>query len=283
LKISTLFTAASFAALIPAAYAAGLDTTLSTADSVAYRHSLDEAWKHMSEAQQKAYNWAVGDASLGTLASKYPELTPRKVIERETEDYIARKTASIADMQAELAADADKLAREEKIVLAALAELAKVTISETGFQKIPDASGREELRFNFTVNNASQSSLASAKWDARLFLNDKEQTGRYCQITTNYSQTGGLASGNSNAGFVTITPAKGSGATTQCPQWNTPEVQQAASPIVKITLDPGSALDLGNTPILPHFSPVRADYERNIASEQEDLKTAQKMRAALNG
>jgi len=67
----------------------------------------------MSDEPRKAYNGAVGNASLKQLAIKYPDMTPRKVIARETDEYITRRTREPADVTAELAANADKLARED--------------------------------------------------------------------------------------------------------------------------------------------------------------------------
>jgi len=287
LKIKAILPLALLLMLAQAAYATGIDTKLPTDNEIAYRRALDEAWSGMNDAQQKAYNWAVGDASLSTLAIKYPELTPRQVVERETDEYIARKTTEIADMQAELSANADKLAREENTVQDVQAELAKLTITGTRFQTVLDVSRQEELRFNFTVTNASRFNIASAKWDAWLFLDAREaqspESGRYCQIISDYTQSGGLASGQSKPDFITLMGVEESDVTVQCPRWNTLAVQQAAAPVVKITLDAGSALDFNNERILPHVSRTRADYERDIANAQDDLKTAQSMRASLGG
>jgi len=258
-------------------YGAGVDTKLSTTDAVSYHQSLDEAWKDMSDEQKKAYNWAVGNASLRQLAIKYPDMTPRKVITRETDEYIARRSQDLAALIAELAANADKLAREEAMVREVQAELAKLTVTVVGFQKVPDVSRREELRFNFTVKNDSRFNISSVKWDAWLLINGEEKSGRYCQIALDYKKDGGLLAGKSKEDFVTII-----GSMERCSQWNTLEVQHAESRIVQMALDEGSVEDFGNRRILPHFSRVRADYEHGIASAQEDLKIGQRLKASLN-
>jgi len=268
---------ALFFAFARTGYGAGIDVKLSTQDTVSYHHSLEEAWKGMSDEQKKAYNWAVGNATLRQLAIKYPDMTPRTVIARETDAYIARKTQELADLTAELAANADKLAREEAMVRDVREELAKLTVTATGFQKVPDASRREELRFNFTVKNDSRFNVSSAKWDAWLLINGEEKSGRYCQITLDYKKDGGLLAGKSKDDFVTIV-----GSTQPCPRWNTLEVQHAASRTVQMTLDEGSVEDLGNRDILPHFSRVRADYEREIANAREDLALGRRLQASLN-
>jgi len=82
----------------------GVDVKLSGLNETAYRASLNRAWQDMTGDQQRAYNWAVSDLSLKSLAAKYPEMTPRKVIEREADEYIARQTKKIPELKAELAA-----------------------------------------------------------------------------------------------------------------------------------------------------------------------------------
>jgi len=142
---------------------------------------------------------------------------------------------------------------------------------------VPDASRREELRFNFTVKNDSRFNISSAKWDAWLLINGEEKSGRYCQIALDYKKDGGLLAGKSKEDFVTIV-----GSMERCSQWNTLEVQHAESRIVQMALDEGSVEDFGNRRILPHFSRVRADYEHGIASAQEDLNIGQRLKASLN-
>jgi len=275
-KIKAVTFGTLFWTLAQTGYCAGIDTKLSTQDATSYHQSLNGAWQAMSEAQQQAYNWAVGNASLQQLAIKYPDLTPRNVIARETAEYIASKTQIIAELTAELATNADKLASEEATVREVREELAKLTVQDTGFQKVPDASRREELRFVYTVKNASRFNIASVKWDAWLRINGEETDGRYCQIVSDYKKDGGLLAGQFRDDFITLI-----GATEQCPRWNTLEVQHAQSRRVKMTLDEGSVADFGNNRILPHFSPVRADYESGIANAQKDLEVAQKMQASL--
>jgi len=281
LKTRVIVAIALLFALMRTGYAAGIDAVLSTQDAVSYRQSLDAAWQGMNDEQRKAYNWAVGNASLKQLAGKYPDMTPRKVIARETDEYIARRTQDLADLTEKLAANADKLAREEAAVREVQKELVKLTLQANGFQKVPDASRREELRFNFTVNNDSRFNVSSVKWDAWLFINDEQtsdqRSGRYCQISLDYKKDGGLSAGKSKNDFITIL-----GATQQCPRWNTLEIQHAQSHTVKVELDAGSVEDFGNRRVLPHFSPVRADYEHSIASAQEDLKVARRLQASLN-
>jgi len=148
LKTRVIVSIALLFALVRTGYTAGIDAALSTQDAVSYRQSLDAAWQNMNDKQRKAYNWAVGNASLKQLASKYPDMTPRKVISRETDEYIARRTQDLTDLTEKLAANADKLAREEAVMREVQKELAKLTLQGNGFQKVPDASRREELRFN---------------------------------------------------------------------------------------------------------------------------------------
>jgi len=158
--------------------------------------------------------------------------------------------------------------------------VAKLTLQASGFQKVLDASRREELRFNFTVKNDSRFNVSSVKWDTWLFINDEQTsgqtTGRYCQISLDYKKDGGLSAGKSKDDFITI-----QGPMAQCPRWNTLEVQHAQSRIVKIELDAGSVGDFGHRRVLPHFSPVRAGYERSIANAQEDLNVARRLQASL--
>jgi len=281
LKTRVIAAIALLFALVRTGYGAGIDATLSTQDAVSYRQSLDAAWQTMSDEQRKAYNWAVGNASLKQLAVKYPDMTPRKVIARETDEYITRRTRELADVTAELAANTDKLAREEAALREVQKELTKLTLQAGGFQNILDASRREELRFNFTVKNDSRFNVSSVKWDAWLFV-DNEKTrgqtaGRYCQISLDYKKDGGLSAGKSKDDFIMI-----QGSMAQCPRWNTLEVQHTQSHTVKIELDAGSVEDFGSRRVLPHFSPVRADYERSIASAQEDLNVARRLQASLN-
>lgn len=255
----------------------GVDLRLSTQNAQAYRASLDKAWPDMTAAQQDAYNWAVGSwvangFSLEQLAEKYPGLTPRSVIVGESEEYIRGKTQEAANAQAAITHNADRFAKEEKLVQQAEAELAKVTAKALDLKT--DRSLFSEVNFSYEVANASRYNIASADWDAWLFINDEQSSDRHCRVHGYYQSKGGVPAGstrtaNFSAGFM------------DCRNWVTLEVQNAKARYVQIKLVNDSVKNFDERKVLPVFSPTRAYYEKVAADANKAIKIAARHRSAI--
>jgi len=281
----------------------GVDVKLTGSNETAYRASINKAWQDMTEEQQRAYNWAVSGHSLESLATKYPEMTPRKIIEREADEYIARQTKKIPELKAELAAKTEQLAREEVAVKQEEAklkreedavqrvrqELMKITAEGIGIATNERSSRKRE--FSFMAHNRSRYNISSAGWNAWLFINDEKTSDRPCKIWSFYKTKGGLSTGESKKlshdidwGF-------------DCRTWGTLEVRQSNSYRFKLELDLKSVEDFAEKRILPQqpstqaVQSARADRERtatainniteSITNTGKEIETAMRMRATL--
>lgn len=248
----------------------GVDAPLATTDETTYRASLNKAWPDMSAQQQQAFNWAVSNFNLHQLSAKYSSMTPRSVISREADEYIQLKTQQAAKSAADLAANAESLAQQEKALKGVEAELSKVSARGLAIQN-KFGFGKD---FVFEVNNASNFNLSSAQWDAWMFLNGEETSTRHCRVYSSFKYNGGLRAGasmrnNYEIGFMT------------CDNWNTLEVQNAKSKQYQLKLDLASAKNFDERSILPVISPSRADYEKAIADAGKEIEDAKMHKESL--
>ena len=258
-------------ALIMSGCGKGVDAKLATENEQAYRTSLDNAWREMSPEQQQAYNWAVSNFSLDQLIAKYPKMTPRMVVNKEADEYIQSKTQEAANITAELAKNADRLAQEEKLVREVNAELAKITGTGIGINNKSFGFGKE---FVFVTKNDSKFDISSARWNAWLFLNGEERSDRHCTIKAYYKIHGGLPQGKSlkysfDVGFM------------DCKNWDTLEVRNAQNRQFKLELDNSSVQNFGEKKVLPEFSPTRAYYENAIKAAKDEIEVAMKAKATM--
>lgn len=249
----------------------GIDAKLATESEPAYRASLNRAWQEMSAEQQEAYNWAVSNFTLEQLVAKYPSMTPRTVISKESDEYIKLKTQQVAATTADFASNADRLAREEKMLRDVEAELAKLVVTGAGIANKSFGFGKE---FVFVTKNDSQFDISSATWDAWLFIDGEQKSDRHCRVRAYYKIHGGLPRGKSvkyafDVGFM------------DCNNWDTLEVRNAKNKQFQLKLDNASVENFSEKKVLPTFSPTRADYEKSIKAAKDEIEVAMKAKATL--
>ena len=150
---------ALFLAFSLSACSKGLDKPLLTgAGSEAYKASLAAAVKDMDDNQVQAFDWAVSDLSIDTLNNRYPNQTPRKIIQGEVQDILGKSPAEIVELEKQAAA-----------WNAVIQEIQKVVSTDSRFTLEKDFFGLQP-RIRTTLRNGSKFGYSSLKWRAELYL-----------------------------------------------------------------------------------------------------------------
>jgi len=260
-----------FAVLLAACGGKGVDKKIATDSEAAYRKTLDEAWADMTVEQQNAYNWAVSNYTLEGLIGAYPEITPRKVINAEADAYIAHHTSQITSITAELAANAERLAADERTLREVSDELAKITFEPIGLRE-DKFFGRQH--FEYVVHNGSQYDISSLRFNAWVFVDDEESSDRRCSLFGYYKSSNGLPQGKSLKDTMWLG--------FDCRTWETLEVKNAKKLTFRIDLDPASVKNFAEKTILPTLStPTRSEYERRLKAAEEEIAAAMQAKASL--
>lgn len=250
----------------------GVDAKIATDSEEAYKKTLDKAWPEMTQAQQEAYNWAIRNFTLGQLATAYPTITPRKVIEAEAEHYIERHSAEIAKSLVGLAEHAQRWADEEQQLQATTNELKKVTVIPVGLVKTGGANSR--LNYEYIVKNGSRFDISFVVFNVWLLINNEEHSDRRCRVWGVFAHRGGLAQGESLK--TSFEPGR------DCRGWDTAEVKNATRVDFRFDVDVESVKAVGETKILPELSrPLRSDFEKIIKRSEEEIAAARKAKASL--
>ncbi|MCB5362681.1 hypothetical protein H0484_02785 [Pusillimonas sp. CC-YST705] len=194
------------------------------------------------------------------------------VTDSEADAYIARHTSRIASTTAELAQNAERLANDELQIKIATEELAKITFEPIGLKR-DDFFRRSELEY--TVHNGSKYDISSLGFDAWLFVDDEERSGRKCRFSGYYQYHNGLPQGKTLKNMSTSSGF-------DCRTWDTLEVKNAKKLFFRIDLDPQSVKDFAEKTIMPTLSiPTRSSYEQSIKRSEEAIAKAMAAKASL--
>jgi hypothetical protein len=248
----------------------GLDAKLASESEAAYRTSLNKAWLKMSTEEQNAYNWAVDNLSMDMFLVKYPKATPREVINRQADEYIKSVTERIAKTTAEYAQQKKTLDEQEANLAQVDAELGKITASSIAIVR-GAAFGDPEIRY--TVSNNSRYNVSKAYFNAWVFVDGEQQSNRSCRVFGYFKSAGGLSAGKTlNARHSLFSG---------CDAWKTLEVKNAKQLQYQMEIDKESAEDFGERKIRPSYSPTKADYERRLKQDADNVAAAVKIKADL--
>lgn len=269
--ISRLFPALVLSTLfLSACGGKGVDAKLNTSGEEAYRISLAKAFEEMTPEQQGNFNWAVENYALYTFFAKYPNPTPRQVINKELDAYEKRMKEELADLAANMAKDAAKLKAQDEQTAQALAEVNKIVATKIGLKK--DWSG--DYTIMFTTENGSLLNISQADWTLYTYLDGHEQPDYQCRLSAYYSIHGGLAAGKS-LGYDTDTFST-------CHELNNQDVVQAKKRVFAMRIQPESVKDYGKRSVIPEFEVTTRMYEKEIKARKENLEGAAKARASLS-
>lgn|SRR5690606_16575894 len=260
----------SVAVLLAACGGKGVDKSIATDSEAAYRKTLDEAWADMTVEQQNAYNWAVSTYTLEGLIQAYPKITPRKVIDAESDAYIALHTRKIASITAEMAANAERLAADERRLKEVSEELAKIRLEPVA---IKEDKYLKRPKFEYVVHNGSQYDISSLSFHAWLYVDDEDHSDRRCRVAEHYQSRNGLPRGASIQGDWSVS---------RCSFWDTLEVRNAKKLSFRVQLLPDSVRNYAEKKILPVLSsPTRQDYQQQIKFSEEAIAQALLAKASL--
>lgn len=248
----------------------GLDARLSSESEAAYRTSLNKAWLKMSAEEQNAYNWAVENLSLDMFLVKYPKATPREVINRQADEYIKTVTERIAKTTAEYAEKKKMLDEQEAHLAQVDAELGKITASSIAIVR-GAAFGTPEIRY--IASNNSPYNVSKAYFNAWVFVDGEQQSNRRCSVFGYFKGDGGLAAGKTLASRHSLFSG--------CDAWKTLEVKNAKQLQYQMEIDKASVEDFGERKIRPSYSPTKADYEKQLKQDAENVAAAVKIKADL--
>ncbi|CAL60809.1 hypothetical protein HEAR0609 [Herminiimonas arsenicoxydans] len=248
----------------------GIDAKLASESEAAYRTSLNKAWLKMSAEEQSSYNWAVNNLSLDMFLVKYPNATPREVINRQADEYIKAVSERIATTTAEYAQQKKTLDEQEAILAQVDAELGKITASSIAIVR-GTSFGDPEIRY--TVTNNSRFNVSKAYLDAWVFVDGEQKSSRSCRVFGYFKSDGGLSAGKT----LSTRHSLFSG----CDAWKTLEVKNAKQLQYQMEIDKASVEDFGERKIRPTYSPTRADYEKQLKQDAENVAAVVKLKADL--
>jgi len=235
----------------------GLDRSPDFTSHATYKATVDAAFTELSNSDQgEAFNWAVSDQTIDSLAQKYKGKSFRQIGLMETE-------GAIKTYQNELA----RLDKEKLTFDPIMNELAKVTAKVTGNGLETDAFGRPKFWFSMDVSNGSNLELSTITWVARLYLNEDKDPAAQATAVDSYESLGGLKPTNSKT--RKFTPD-----TFFSKDWVTLSVQSAKTRRIEVSLQ--GADDFSNKPLL-----ANSPYAR-IEKTKKDLALAEKYLASLN-
>lgn len=227
MPIRKLF-AVALSALLLAACAGPMDSHLVTGQGdAAYFARLDPLFAQMTPAQQEAFNWSVSDLSIDQLHQRYPNASPRQVIQGETRLVSDSYPEKIAALQPQ---------REAFELLQA--QLEQLRSDNVQLRIEQDFHGLQPyLKADF--HNPSDLSFSTTGWTARLYLNTANEPVASYSFTLNHRRRGGLLPGETEShdihlGFVSGDPA-----------WMTLEVRNASRRRVEILPSEQGNTDLG--------------------------------------
>ena len=236
---------ALFLAFSLSACSKGLDKPLLTgAGSEAYKASLAAAVKDMDDNQVQAFDWAVSDLSIDALNNRYPNQTPRKIIQGEVQDILGKSPAEIVELEKQAAA-----------WNAAIQEIQKVVSTDSRFTLEKDFFGLQP-RIRTTLRNGSKFGYSSLKWRAELYLDGSDQPTAVSEQFDLYKNDGGFSSG------ATVQRQFSVGFVSGDSNWTTLGIQNAKQRLVKLIVMPERATDFGERLIagpspLPKLEQVR--------------------------
>lgn len=248
----------------------GIDAKLASESEAAYRTSLNKAWLKMSAEEQSSYNWAVNNLSLDMFLVKYPNATPREVINRQADEYIKAVNEQIATTTAEYAQQKKTLDEQEATLAQIDAELGKITASSIAIVRAAPF-GDPEIRYS--VTNNSRFNVSKAYLNAWVFVDGEQTSNRSCRIFGYFKSDGGLSAGKTLIARHTLFSG--------CDAWKTLEVKNAKQLQYKMEIDKASVEDFGERKIRPTYSPTKADYEKQLKKDAENVAAAVKIKADL--
>lgn len=248
----------------------GIDARLASESEAAYRTSLNKAWLKMSAEEQSSYNWAVGNLNMDMFLVKYPNATPREVINRQADEYIKEVNERIATTTAEYAKKKKTLDEQEAILAQVDAELNKISASSIAI--VRDRSfGDPEIRY--TVTNNSRFNVSKAYLNAWVFVDGEQKSNRACRVFGYFKSDGGLSVGKTLVARHSLF--------SDCDAWKTLEVKNAKQLQYQMEIDKDSVEDFGERKIRPTFSPTKADFEQQLKQDAENVAAAVKVKADL--
>lgn len=193
----------------------------------AYRASLDEALKKMTKEETEAFDWAVGGLNIEKLHEKFPDSTPRKIIQGQAKNFIDAMTKARPDIE-KMIPDFDaktKVLSENTIV-----DSANFHIENDFFGLQPKVTAK--------IVNVEGRTMTALKWRVELFLDGNTTPAASTVIEDNYKGGGGFQPGYRYTRTFTLGFVKGD------ERFTTLEIQNAKKREVKLTLIPDGCVEL---------------------------------------
>lgn len=220
--------AVAISALLLAACAGPMDSHLVTGQGeAAYFARLNPLFAQMTPEQQEAFNWSVSDLSIAQLHQRYPDASPRQVIQGETRLVSTSYPERITALQPQREAF-------ERLQT----ELGQLRSDNVQLRIVQDFHGLQPwLRADF--HNASTLSFSTSGWTARLYLDTANEPVASYSFTLNHRRRGGLLPGETESHDIPLGLVSGDAA------WMTLEVRNASRRRVEIVPSNQGNTDLG--------------------------------------
>lgn len=244
MRFSNTFAVAFVALILAGCSGKGIDRKLETGQGGdAYNASIAQAAKDMTQDDVQAFDWAVSDLSLETLNQRYPNGTPRGVIQGESRLVREQASKRIAELES-----------TKPKYDAILGEIVKLTASDIELQIERDFHGLQPT-VHARVSNNGGLAVSQLQWRASLYLDDQKTPVATADVYDFYNnssrgsslfgdqkkvEAGGLPAGGAAKRSFRIGFVSGD------PNWTTLEVQNAKVRRVVLEPLPESVKDFGD-------------------------------------
>jgi len=271
LRVVEPFAVASLALVLAACSGKGIDRKLETAQGIGvYKTSLEQAAKDMTQEEMQDYSWAVSDLTIELLNKKYPNGTPRSIMQGESRLIRESAPKRIAELEP-VKAKYDGILEEISRLKALEAEL----VMERDFHGL-------QPTVVATISNASKLPVSQLEWRASLYLDEQKApaaTAKLIDLYNNSGQGSGMFGGQKRVeagGLPAGGEAKRSfrvGFVTGDPAWTTLEVQNARVRRVVLEPIPDSVKDYGGRAYLAGAPYKELEQWKRSLAQADKLST----------
>jgi hypothetical protein len=222
----------------------------------AFKQSLEEAAKDMTDLEKEAYLWAVSDLNLAKLAERYPNSSPRDIVRGEVRLVLAETPAKISALQ-------ERRKKFDQIG----SELDKLTASNVEFKLERGVFDELEPRVLATVTNGSSLDVSRLEWRAELWIEGKSEPVATAELWDDYASRKEKKATNEPQGLMRGQSYQREFRTGRVyrssepygsirvgsdwdDSWSTLEIRRATKHTVKLVVIRESVRDLGDRPYM---------------------------------
>jgi len=179
---------ALFCATLLAGCGKGLDRSADFSTYDSYQTAVNQAFKEMTPAEGEAFNWAVSDQTIDSIAQKYKGMSFRQIALNETDGAIKQYQEKLVNLKKAKAQFDPIMAGLHNVTV----ETSNASVKkDTGF----GGFGEPKFAFKMKVKNGSQFDFSLLTWKTSLYINGDSKPVATAEIYDSYESDGGLKAG----------------------------------------------------------------------------------------